>query len=331
MPLTSQNELRAQCKELVEKFQTRTFLVVGDLILDVYLEGKALGIANEAPVPLLEIQQITRQPGGAANVAANLAALQAKTMLTGGLGRDEAGLALEQALRPFHLELRPVYWERETIEKTRILSGQQYYLRLDQEDSTPLSDLVNHALMQIIRESAPPVDAIIISDYAKGIVNPGMAKAVEKLACAIQKPILADIKPAHVPLWRRLSLVTPNRSEALSMLNLWGDEVPAEIASGDLASLLQEKLQCPLILKLSEEGLIAVDQEGTLTAFPALCSAPANTTGAGDTVLAVAAAALTCGAPLRQAAWLANLAASLAVTHASTYPVTIKELQEALK
>ena len=331
MPPTTENELRAQCKKLVEKFPTRTFLVAGDLILDAYLEGKALGIANEAPVPLLEIQRTRRQPGGAANVAANLAALQAKTILTGGIGRDEAGLALEQVLRSFPLEFRPVYWERETIEKTRILSGQQYYLRLDQEDSTPLPDSVNQAIMQIIWETAPQVDAIIISDYAKGIINPGMASAVEGLAREIQKPILADIKPTHLPLWLGLSLATPNRSEALAMLNHLGDEVPAAIPSSDLASLLQKKLQCPLILKLSDEGLIAADQDGTLTVFPALCSTPANTTGAGDTVLAVAAAALACGAPLHEAAWLANLAASLAVAQASTHQVTLEELREALQ
>lgn len=227
--------------------------------------------------------------------------------------------------------LHPLMWERETTQKTRILSGTHYYLRLDQEDSTPLPDTINQRLIKALEELIPAVDAVVISDYAKGIINSETVAALEELAARYQRPVYADIKPANICLWKKTDLLTPNRQEAFRMLELLGGSPAETLQSETLASELKTRISGSLLLKLSEEGMLSVDQQGAITAFPALCKNPANTTGAGDTVLAVAAAALNCQATLAEAGGLANLAASISVSKADTHPVTITELREALK
>jgi rfaE bifunctional protein kinase chain/domain len=330
MSHTFDAETRKRCLEILDRFPNCNFLVVGDLMLDIYLEGKAAGVADEAPVPLLEIRQSHAQPGGAANVAANLSALGARTVLLGGAGDDEAGVTLKQLLQSRHIMLHPLGWERETTQKTRILSGTHYYLRLDQEDSSPLPDTTNLRLIQALEELIPAVDAVVVSDYAKGIINPATAAALEETAARCQKPVYADIKPANISLWKKMDLLTPNRQEAFSMLERPGGHPTEPLHSETLARELKKRIGGSLLLKLSEEGMLAVDQQGVLTAFPAFCKNPANTTGAGDTVLAVASAALGCRATLAEAGWLASLAASIAVSRADTYPVTSEELRKAL-
>lgn len=330
MPHTFNTKLQRRCLDLLDRFSECYFLVVGDLMLDVYLEGKAAGVANEAPVPLLEIRQSNAQPGGAANVAANLSALGARTVLLGGAGDDEAGITLKQLLQSRQMVLHPLMWERETTQKTRIFSGTHYYLRLDQEDSSPLPDTINQRLIQALEELIPPVDAVVISDYAKGIINPKTVAALEETAARYQKPVYADIKPANLSLWRRVDLLTPNRQEAFSMLKLLGGQPTETLQSETIASELRTRISGSLLLKLSEEGMLSADLQGAITAFPALCKNPANAAGAGDTVLAVASAALNCQATLAEAGWLASLAASIAVSRADTHPVTNHELRQAL-
>jgi rfaE bifunctional protein kinase chain/domain len=323
--------MRRRCQEFLDRFSEGYFLVVGDLMLDIYLEGKAAGVADEAPVPLLEIRRRDTQAGGAANVAASLSALGARTVLLGGAGDDEAGITLKQQMRARNILLHPLLWERETTQKTRIMSGTHYYLRLDQEDSSPLPTTINQRLIQALEKLIPTVDAVVVSDYAKGVINPTTVAALEEMAARFQKPVYADIKPANLSLWKAVDLLTPNRQEAFNMLELLGKQSTETLQNGTIACELRKRILGSLLLKLSEEGMLSVDQQGTIVAYPALTKNPVNTAGAGDTVLAVASAALHCQATLVEAGWLASLAASIAVSKPDTHPVTIAELRQALQ
>jgi D-beta-D-heptose 7-phosphate kinase/D-beta-D-heptose 1-phosphate adenosyltransferase len=171
---------------------------------------------------------------------------------------------------------------------------------------------------------------VLLSDYDKGTVTPSLIRWIESRAEQTKLPIYADLKPRNATLWRNLSLITPNLSEARELFGKLQPErsVPEEPA--DLASALSKQFLSQVVLKMSEQGLLAVDQSGTLCRLDALAQHPVNVSGAGDTVFATLSAALAAGAALEEAAVLANLAASLAVAQEITHAVSAEELLEAL-
>jgi D-beta-D-heptose 7-phosphate kinase/D-beta-D-heptose 1-phosphate adenosyltransferase len=317
-------------RELLNRFVQLKALVVGDVILDVYLQGQAAGIANEAPVPLLDISETWNSLGGAANVAANLAGLGIKTHLIGAAGQDAAGAILQQLLDSRGITFDPIISERPTIQKTRILSDKHYYLRIDEEDTSPLSSSEVEALDEKIKAVLPQVNLLIVSDYDKGLLTPDASRVIETAAQHFQVQLSGDIKPQNIPFWHHLNLITPNRQEGRTMGIVL--QLP-EIQPGDdavLARQLSSALNCQVLLTLAQEGMIAADRGGAPQCLPACSKNPVNTSGAGDTVLATAAAALAAGAELKDAAWLAGLAASIAVSYEDTHAVTADELNMAL-
>ena len=315
--------------ECIRRISGVRVLVVGDVMLDTYLDCRALGVADEAPVPLLEVRSQSSALGGAANVARNLARLGAHTALVGLVGGDSQGEVVGKLLRESGVDGLLLQTQRPTILKTRVLSGDHYYLRLDEEQLSPLTEAEQASLAAHIEAQLSQADLLVVSDYDKGLLSPGLVERIERLARDRSRRIVADLKPRNALTWRHLDLIAPNLSEARSLCSLLH---PGREPSDDpetIADSLRTRLGCAVVLKMGSQGMLVAPSSGSPSRLEALCRSPLQVSGAGDTVLATLAAALAQGASLHQAARLANLAASVSVSKPSTHAVSAAELMEA--
>ncbi|MDE2756967.1 MAG: bifunctional ADP-heptose synthase [Acidobacteriota bacterium] len=316
--------------ECIRRISGARVLVVGDVMLDTYLSCRALGVADEAPVPLLEIRGQSQALGGAANVARNLARLGARTALVGMVGGDSEAAAIKGLLRESGVEGSLLETRRPTTLKTRVLSGDHYYLRLDEEELTPLTEAEQAALAARIEAQLSEVDLLVVSDYDKGLLSPSLAERIERLAREGDRGIVADLKPRNALNWRHLDLIAPNLSEARSLCAQLdsGGEPGHDVET--IAETLRSRMGCAVVLKMGSRGMLIAPPSGPTSRLDALCPSPVEVSGAGDTVLATLAAALAQGADLHQAARLANLAASISVSRPGTHAVSAAELTEAV-
>jgi rfaE bifunctional protein kinase chain/domain len=316
--------------DLIRSFCATAVVVVGDIILDTYLDCIPLGIANEAPIPLLQISKQTHAPGGAANVANNLARLGVQTHLVGMIGQDPEAHLLSNLLSDAGIRFYPLVSNRPTIHKTRLLSGKHYYLRLDEEDSPAATQQELTALSDVLRGTIANANLVVVSDYDKGMVTAASAQSMESMARDHGRKIVADLKPENVGYWRDLDVITPNLAEARALRSLLSLQCPENSDESELARSLSRALACDVVLKLAERGIRVANQFGNVISFPALCNRPSNTSGAGDTVLSTLAAVLAVGGRTEEAAYLANMAASVAVSYQSTHAVSADELRQRL-
>ena len=324
-------ETRVQSSlERIQGFSSVRVLVIGDLMLDTYLHCQALGVADEAPVPLLEICEQSNALGGAANVARNLAQLGAGIGLVGLVGNDAHGDVVRTLLQESSVDGHLLQTQRPTVLKTRVLAGDHYYLRLDEEQPSPLTDSENASLATRIEAQMSQADLVVVSDYDKGMLSSAVVERIEQLARQHHLKILADLKPRNVMQWRRLDLITPNLAEALSLCSLLHPGTEPIHDGAEIAESLRSVLHCDVVLKMGSQGMLIAPSSGSMSRLEALCHSPRDTSGAGDTVLATLAAAMARGADLEEAAWLANLAASVSVSRPGTHAVSAAELSEAV-
>jgi D-beta-D-heptose 7-phosphate kinase / D-beta-D-heptose 1-phosphate adenosyltransferase len=308
----------------IPDYQGARVLVVGDLMLDRYWLGDARRVSQEAPVPVVEVDGIDERPGGAANVALNVAALGAHCTLVGVVGDDEAADALEKKLSGAGVHccfIRQADWP--TIVKLRVLSQQQQLLRMDFEQ--PLGDAHWPALCEQIRQALPDADALIIEDYDKGtLVEP---TALIELAHAAGKPVLVDPKFKPFSAYQGADLVKPNRIEFQHAVGGWQDFAEFVQKGAELA--LSHQIGA-LVVTRGGEGMTLIHQDGRHHHVPALAVDVFDETGAGDTVAATLASSLAAGCPLEVCTGLANLAAGIVVTKTGTATVSAPELQRRL-
>ncbi len=316
--------------ERIQGFSGVRVLVIGDVMLDTYLHCRAIGVADEAPVPLLEIREQSNALGGAANVARNLAQLGAQTGLVGLVGSDAQGNVTRTLLQESGVDGYLLQTRRPTVLKTRVLAGDHYYLRLDEEQPSPLTDSENVALATHIETRMSHVDLVVVSDYDKGMLSSVLVERIEQSARQHHLKILADLKPRNVLQWRRLDLITPNLAEALSLCSLLHPGVEPIHASAEIAESLRSVLHCDVVLKMGSQGMLIAPASGSIGQLDAVCHSPRDTSGAGDTVLATLAASIAQGADLEEAAWLASLAASVSVSRPGTHAVSAAELIDAV-
>ena len=316
--------------ECIRRISGARVLVVGDVMLDTYLACRALGVADEAPVPLLEIRGQSQAPGGAANVARNLAQLGARTALVGLVGADSQGEVVRELLRESGVDGLLLQTQRPTTVKTRVLSGDHYYLRLDEEQIAPPTEAEQAALATEIKARLGQADLLVVSDYDKGLLSRGLAERIERLARDRGRRIVADLKPRNAVNWRQLDLIAPNLNEARSLCTQLdsGGEPGEDVET--IAETLRSRMGCAVVLKMGSQGMLIAPPSGSTSRLEALCRSPVEVSGAGDTVLATLAAALAGGADLKEAAWLANLAASVSVSTPGTHAVSAAELTEAV-
>jgi len=301
-------------------FAGAKILVVGDVMLDRYWFGDVNRISPEAPVPVLKVERVEERPGGAANVARNIAALGAQATLLSVVGDDEAGGCLEKLLGE-HRNLSALLHRDSsfsTIIKLRAVARHQQLLRIDFETSP--SHEVLHAALEDFRVQIPLVDVVILSDYGKG----GLAHIAEmmKLARAAGKPVLVDPKGDDYTRYRGATLLTPNRSEFREVAGSWKTE--AELASK--AEALRSELQLDALLVTRSEDGMSLFRSNQVLHEPTQTREVFDVSGAGDTVIATLAVMLACGADMPDAMRIANRAAGIVVGKLGTAVVSREEI-----
>lgn len=312
---------RKRAKEIIDQFADKKILVVGDVMLDRYVFGKVERLNPEAPVPILHVQEEKYATGGAGNTAKNVAALGGKAALVGVVGKDDIAQRLEKAAREEGYEARLVKDRtRPTTEKIRYLVHSQQMLRVDYEKIKDVVDSTQQAVREKIEESAQEADAIIVSDYAKGVITQEIARAILKTG----RPIMADVKPSRAGWFSGVAWLSPNRKEAHEFLGL--DQFDnGGISDAELARKLKEKFDSKIFLTLSASGIYVMgDKEAHVPQDHTV--EVADTSGAGDTVAVVLVLAKLAGATDVEAAQLANAAGAVVVSKVGAVGVNQEEL-----
>jgi len=309
----------------VPSFSDAKVLVIGDVMLDRFWHGKATRISPEAPVPVVKVSDVDDRPGGAGNVAVNLAALGVATTLSGLVGDDAHAVLLRAAV-----EAKGVRWSvmpcaAETIVKLRVMSRSQQLIRMDFEGS--FSDYVDSSFLQYSTNLIAEHDVVLLSDYAKGTLNQ-VGSLID--ACRNQGvPVLVDPKGSDFERYRGASIITPNLSEFEAV-------VGACFQNDDLISSRAKSLCAThgfdaVLVTRSERGMTLQTKVGEPLHLPALAREVFDVTGAGDTVIAAIAAGMASHESLENATRLANVAAGLVVGKVGTAAVTRSELSGALQ
>ena len=312
-------------------FENIRILVVGDVMLDRYWWGDVNRISPEAPVPIIKLNRSTLVAGGAANVAANVAGLGAIPVLVGCIGKDVdgeflAGLLQEQSITTEYLiELE----DRPTTVKTRIVAHSQQVARVDHEISEHLSASDESRLANLILREIDQVNAVVISDYAKGVVTDAIVGKTINAGKQHRVPVIVDPKGKNYSKYRGATVLTPNRKEAAEACNLDESSRSAVELSG--RKLFNAIDVGAVLITQGEEGMTLFSDTGDPVRFAAATRDVFDVTGAGDTVIATLAVGLAAGKTLASAAQLANEAAGVVVGHVGTTPISLLELRHALQ
>ncbi|MFQ6037915.1 MAG: D-glycero-beta-D-manno-heptose-7-phosphate kinase [Candidatus Aminicenantales bacterium] len=309
-----------RARQIVAHFKEKRMLVLGDVMLDRYIWGEVSRISPEAPIPVVRVRRESSCLGGAGNVGQNLLRLGAHPVLTGVVGRDPEGRWIREHVEDgrglFSTPTRP------TTVKTRIIAHSQQVVRVDREETRPISPGLEGKIFRFIREERP--EGLLISDYNKGLVTPSLVEKVLLFAKRQGIPVFVDPKVDHFTHFSPVTLLTPNHHEAERIVHheCLSDE-DVERAGRTILSEISAEF---LILKRGPHGLSVFEKGRRALHIPAVAKEVYDVTGAGDTVIAVAALALLAGASIREAAVLANVAAGLVVAKVGTAAITPEEL-----
>ena len=312
-------------KLLKEIAQTR-ILVIGDLMLDHYIWGDASRLSPEAPVPIVKVDHDTYTAGGAANVAANLRALGVATEVVGTVGADTYGRLLQDVLRQRGVVFDEAFCieTAATVVKTRVMCRNQQLCRLDREDS-PAAYVFPREALDGLQEKIAQADAVILSDYAKGVITSELIRFVQAFVRPGQ--ILAlDPKPRADLIFSGVTLMTPNKAEAIQLAGLQGIESRVFPKEAVAARIHERHAPKHLVVTLGGEGMLLCAEGKPGRHIPTAAREVFDVSGAGDTVIATLTAALTAGADINRAAALANLAAGVVVGKLGTAVASPEEI-----
>lgn len=311
-------------KVSLPEFGCAKVLVIGDVMLDRYWYGATRRISPEAPVPVVKVENIEERPGGAANVAMNIAALGAQSKIIGCTGIDEAAVSLASSLHKVGVECDFVeFTSHPTITKLRILSRNQQLIRLDFEEGFDNVDL--KPIQQRMQTTLSQVGALVLSDYAKGVLND--VQPLIRQARAAGVPVLIDPKGSDFERYRGATLLTPNLSEFEAVVGKCTTE--QDIVDRG-RQLVQDYNLDALLVTRSENGMTLLRADQAPVHLPTQAQEVFDVTGAGDTVIGVLAAALASSCSLEDACYLANAAAGIVVGKLGTSTVTPLELENVL-
>lgn len=303
----------------------QNYLVVGDLMIDKYILGDVKRISPEAPVPVLKVSGKKHNPGGAGNVAVNIAGLNSSVTVTGYTGDDESLKLLSSDFSKLDIELMNSKWQRSTITKTRLVSGQQQIARIDEEESISPKEKCRQGLLEIVRNiDLNKFDGIVLSDYAKGVCDNDLCQLVIQNSRDKNIPIIVDPKGNKWDKYKGATILTPNIKELSDVL---GYDIPNSDSEIEEAGkkLLERFNIANLIITRSEKGMTLVNND-SVEHFPTMAKDVFDVSGAGDTVVAGVIRFLTSGLDIKDAINLANFAAGIVVGHVGTWPITKEEL-----
>jgi D-beta-D-heptose 7-phosphate kinase/D-beta-D-heptose 1-phosphate adenosyltransferase len=312
--------------EILNTIRDRSIVVLGDVMLDEFVWGDVTRISPEAPVPVVDVRRESVHLGGAANVLANLVALGTRGSVVGVVGSDVTGERLRSSLSELdaNKDTLIVDGSRPSTSKTRIVAHNQLVVRADRESRIPVSAKIEDQIIDRLKGELSDASAFVVSDYDKGVVTPRIL--AEVLPFAYERlPVLVDPKLRNFNSYRPASLVTPNHHEALRMSNTEDD------SDGGLrhaATVIQQRLDCDAVLiTRGDKGMMLLGRDNQPAYVKTAAREVYDVTGAGDTVIAALAAALSAGATMIEAAMFANQAAGIVVGKVGTATASAEELR----
>lgn len=328
---------RNHINTLIRKFQDQTTLVIGDLILDHFLWGSASRISPEAPVPVVLFEREEYMPGGAGNVANNIAALGGHPILLGVVGDDSNQKLLQESLKREGIDsfFPTVEGGRKTAKKTRVVAQRQQVVRVDRESSGNICSTTTKKLLDQFYKHLPKTSTVILTDYAKGLLTQELVSAVIEACNQANVLLCFDPKPSHKIDFKGVSWLTPNRKETFELAKV-ADRTfhsdPLKDTNLQLAITTVQRLYQPkyLLSTLGEGGMLLSIPDGSQYHIPTLAQTVFDVSGAGDTVIATLALALQSGAMPQEAVEIANQAAGIVVGKLGTATVSVEELRTSM-
>lgn len=315
----------------LDRLKDSTLLVVGDIMLDHFIWGKVSRISPEAPVPVVDIQNESIMLGGAANVLNNITSLGGKAIICGVVGNDEMGKKIVHELRLQNVDTEGLVVEssRPTTIKTRVIAHSQQVVRFDRESRGEISSDSEKLILGYVRRNIRSISGIIVSDYSKGVVTKALVAGLVKAAKETGIPVAVDPKVNHFDYYKGVTVVTPNNLEASQAS---GIEIVDDITLAAAGRKLLNRLKNDSVLiTRGEHGMSLFRREKEPVHIPTVAKEVYDVTGAGDTVIAVFMLALAAGAPMDEAAMIANHAAGIVVGEIGTATVKPEQLKKAIK
>ena len=315
---------RDRLEALLRKMATTRIVVVGDAMLDVYLVGDADRVSPEAPVPVVTVHASRHALGGAANVAANVAAIGAECRLVAVVGADARGESVKTELEDDKLGTQYLVTDtsRPTTSKTRVVARGQQMLRIDEEIEHPISARIMEQLGTALERAMRDADALLIEDYNKGTLVPQVIERGLTIAKKRGIPVVVDPKFKNFFAYRGATIFKPNRRELEQAMGAALDLAHPDALPDALAKLAVDNL----LLTLGAEGMMLITKDGEVVRVPSMAREVFDVSGAGDTVTAWVGTALAAGASVREAAHIANFAAGIEVGKAGVATVSPPEV-----
>ena len=313
-----------------QTLKPKTILVIGDVMLDEFLWCKVDRISPEAPVPICRVQETTRAPGGAGNVATNIQALGSTAKLVGLIGRDIQArrLIAELGARGVSTDYLIENKDHTTILKTRIIAHHQHVVRVDHENNSPVSPNTESQVLDLVRRELASCQLVLISDYQKGLISESLLTAIIAKASEQKKRVVIDPKGEAYSKYEGAYLLTPNFSEFQRAVKKTL-HTEQEIQEEGLKLIETLKLAA-LVITRSEKGITILTRSGEKKDIPAKAQEVFDITGAGDTAISMLSIALANDLPLTQAAEMANYAAGVVVGKMGTASATLAEIKTAM-
>ncbi len=335
-------------QRILSKFARKNILVIGDVILDQYIQGSVSRISPEAPVPVVVEKKSFYTPGGAANVANNLRGLGARVTIVGRIGNDQEGRILKSKLSKEGVNVQGLLIDRKlpTICKTRVIAQNQQIVRIDREKTShPGSQEIPPRMFRFIKNAIGRFHAVILSDYGKGLITPELVNFVRAQALAKKKIIIVDPKVEHFAYYRNVTAITPNLKEAENairnikitskagaQLEIHSDKLTNDQDINRAGEELRRYLELDALLTtLGERGMRLFEKGKTPVLIKTVAQEVYDVSGAGDAVISTFTLSLAAGANKRHAAEIANFAGGIVVGKIGAVAVTKEELAKAIK
>jgi rfaE bifunctional protein kinase chain/domain len=319
----------SQLSTLIEKFSNLRVLVVGDLMVDAYTWGKVNRISPEAPVPVVNVVKRESRLGGAGNVVLNIASLGAKSLVCSVIGDDSTGETLRGILQEAGLSTAGIIIEkgRPTTVKERVIAGSQQLIRVDSETESPISATSSASLLAQVKAWLPEVDVILFEDYDKGVLSADLIQEIIALASEQNIPTVVDPKKKNFFAYTGATLFKPNLNELRDGLGLDASAISPNNIAKTVADFKAAQSFTGLFVTMSERG-VYMDFASDQIQIPAHIRQIADVSGAGDTVISIAACALAAGGTASQIAELANLGGGLVCESLGVVPIDVELLKK---
>lgn len=328
--MIAQEEQARLLNRHLDRFPNTRALVIGDIMMDEYIWGKVSRISPEAPVPIVEVRKATKMLGGAANVAVNMACLGAKPFLCGVIGRDGVGKEILQSAAKAGLTIEGMIQEhdRPTSIKTRVVANNQQVVRFDRESRREIAAASIKRILRFVEKSLPELDAVVVSDYGKGVISGPLMKDLTDLVKENSVFIAVDPKIGNFEYYKEVDVITPNHHEAGSFC---GFDIVDEESLIRAGTQLLQKLGCrSVLITQGGRGMTLFEKDRRITRIPTVARKVFDVTGAGDTVIGTFSLALASGLNLRSAAVLSNYAAGIVVGEVGTSSANAEQLRKAI-